>query len=147
MQLIFGHDEALIGWAQERYPEVMQIGGFARPATTIGLWDGKSIQAVAIFNNFCHYDVQVSFVASTPRWATKGSIRAILSYPFRQLRVKRMTAITAKSNKRSRKLLKGLGFQLEGVHPFGNYGAGPSVSYGLYANVAEQKWLNGVPNG
>jgi hypothetical protein len=140
--LIIGRDEEMLAWASAKLPG----GGNIRlPAVTIGVAHGADILAVAVFNNFCHYGCEVSFVASTPLWATKGSIRAILNYPFRQMGYKRMTAITAKKNKRSRKLLEGLGFVQEGVHPFGIDGVQTGISYGLYRDTAEAKWLKDVP--
>ena len=104
--LIFGKDEELALWAEKS-----GIGPFQRPLTAIGVAgkDGK-IMAVAIYNNYRYSDdIEISFVAATPRWATQGNIRAMLSYPFVQLGVKRLSAVTNKNNKRSRKLLTGLG--------------------------------------
>jgi RimJ/RimL family protein N-acetyltransferase len=53
-----------------------------------------------------------------------------------------MTAITNKSNKKARKLLTGLGFVLEGVHPFAATDCTSACTYGLYDKNAE-RWLNG----
>jgi RimJ/RimL family protein N-acetyltransferase len=97
---------------------------------------------VAIFHNYRQNDIEVTFITATPRWATLGTIRGILHYPFKQLGVKRMTAITMKSNKKARKLLTGLGFVLEGVHPFAATDCTSACTYGLYAKNAE-RWLNG----
>ncbi len=97
--------------------------------------------AVAIYNNYRYSaDIEVSFVAATPRWATQGNIRAMLAYPFVQLGVKRLSAITTKKNKRCRKLLTGLGFKLEGVHPFAGENQATAISYGLYSEPAK-KWV------
>lgn len=141
-RIIVGHDEALLKWAQDRYP---LPGGYKKGSTTIGFADDKQILAVAIYSNFRQHSIEISFVASNPRWSTKSNIRAVLAYPFRQLGVVRMTAITSKKNKRCRKLLEGVGFRLEGVHPFAHDGKQAAVSYGLYRPVAEERWLKGVP--
>ena len=137
--LIFGRDEELATWAEQS-----GIGPFQRPLTAIGVADGKGekIMAVAIYNNYRHHsDIEVSFVAATPRWATQGNIRAMLHYPFVQLGVKRLSAITTKKNKRCRKLLTGLGFKQEGVHPFAGSDGAPAITYGLYSEPAK-KWVN-----
>ena len=98
--------------------------------------------AVAIYNNYRHdADIEISFVAATPRWATQGNIRAMLRYPFVQLGVKRLSAITTKKNKRSRKLLMGLGFKQEGVHPYAGENGTTAITYGLYSEPAK-KWVN-----
>lgn len=118
------------------------MGPFQRPLTTIGVADEDDrIMAVAIYNNYRYdSDIEVSFVSATPRWATQGNIRAMLFYPFGQLGVKRLSAITTKSNKRCRKLLTGLGFKQEGVHPFAGENQATAISYGMYSNSA-QKWV------
>lgn len=139
-QLIFGKDEELASWAEQVYPEIAPL---ARPLHTIGIASSEGeLLGVAIYLNFAQYDVQICFVTATPRWATSGNIRAILNYPFIQLGVKRMTAVTNKSNKRARKLLEGVGFRLEGVHPYGDAGVRPAMTYGLYRENAG-RWLNG----
>ena len=139
-QLICGRDEELAEWAEEHYPDCAPL---SRPLTSIGVAsDSGDIMGVAIFHNYRQNDIEVTFITATPRWATQGVIRGILDYPFKQLGVKRMTAITNKSNKKARKLLTGLGFVLEGVHPFAATDCTSACTYGLYAKNAE-KWLNG----
>ena len=148
-QLIFNRADELADWAEIQSPEIGDVG---RPCEAIGIAsnDGK-LMAVAIYNNFTYYngskskcyDVHMTFVAATPRWATSGNIRAVLDYPFNQLGVKRMTSIINKDNKRARKLNEGVGFKLEGMHPFGNGGKGRSCTYGLYHNVVKERWFNG----
>jgi RimJ/RimL family protein N-acetyltransferase len=135
--LVFGRDEELAEWAERA-----GMGPFQRPLTTIGVADEDDrIMAVAIYNNYRYSsDIEVSFFAATPRWATQGNIRAMLFYPFGQLGVKRLSAITTKSNKRCRKLLTGLGFKQEGVHPFAGENQATAISYGMYSNSA-QKWV------
>lgn len=139
-RLVFDCDEELVLWAEKEYPSCAPL---SRPLTSIGITsDSGNIVGVAIFNNYRQNDIEITFITSTPKWATPGNIRAIIGYPFRQLGVKRMTAITDKSNKKSRKLLTGLGFVLEGVHPYAARDCTPACTYGLYAKNAE-KWING----
>ncbi len=141
MQLIFQHDEELAQWAEFNYPECSPL---PRPLAAIGIAsEGGQMLGVAIYHDFSDNDVHITFVAATPRWATKPIIRSLLHYPFYQLGVQRMSAITNKSNKRARKLLSGLGFKHEGTHPLADGGVRPKVSYGLYASVAKEKWFNG----
>lgn len=141
-QLIFGHEEELAAWAEGIYPDGAP---FMRPLHTIGIADpdGVKLWGVAIYNNFSRTDVHYSMVAVNPRWATRGVIRAILSYPFLHEGKARMTAITSKRNKRARKVLLGIGFRQEGVHPYATPSGDTAISHGLYAHVAKEKWLNG----
>lgn len=136
-QLLFGRDDELAAWAEENYPECAPL---SRPLTAIGVASSTGeMLGVAIYHNFRQNDVEITFITATPRWATSGNISAMLHYPFVQLGVQRMTAITAKANKKARKLLTGLGFILEGVHPYANAGQ-TACTYGLYSENA-QKWI------
>ena len=140
-QLIFGRDEELSKWSEENYPECCPL---PRPLTTLGIASANGkILGVAIYHDFSDNDVQITFVTATPRWATQGNVRAIFHYPFVQLGVKRMTAVTNKSNKKCRKLLEGVGFKVEGVHPYADGGTRAKISYGMYKTVAMEKWFNG----
>ncbi len=137
-KLIFNRDEELAKWAEKTYPDCAPL---ARPLTAIGIQtsDGEAL-GVAIYSNFRQDDIHITLVTRDPRWATPGNIRAILHYPFIQLGVKRMTALTAKTNKKARKLLEGVGFHLEGVHPYALCGK-TACSYGMYAGDAK-RWVN-----
>jgi len=53
-----------------------------------------------------------------------------------------MTAITAKSNKKARKLLGGVGFKLEGTHPFAKEDGTAACTYGIYKKTVFDRWLN-----
>ena len=139
-ELLFDRDEELALWAEQHYPECAPL---CRPLTSIGVASNDGdIMGVAIFHNYRQNDIEITFITATPRWATLGNIRGILNYPFIQLGVKRMTAITNKSNKKARKLLTGLGFILEGTHPYAARDCTAACTYGLYAKNAE-KWTHG----
>ena len=138
-ELIFGKDDEMAAWAEANYPECAPL---ARPLTAIGVASSAGeILAVAIYHNFMYPSIEITFIAATQsRWATKPIIRSILHYPFFQLNVARMSAITGKSNKKARKLLAGVGFLLEGTHPFAVRGK-TACSYGLYRDAAIKKWF------
>lgn len=139
-QLVFGHDELFATWAEDQLK--MDVP-FARPLHAIGITsqDGNELLGVVIYNGFRHYSCEATIATSDPRWATPNNIRAIFRYPFIQLGVKRMTAITSKSNKRARQMLDKLGFKLEGTHPFAFDGVKASCSYGIYSDTVFKKWL------
>ena len=143
MQLIFNQDEELAAWAETNYPECSPV---PRPFTAIGVASNDgNILGVAIYHNFSNNDVEITFVAKThSRWATKPIIRSLLHYPFYQLGVSRMSAITNKANKKARKLLEGLGFKHEGTHPLADGGVRPKISYGLYKDVVAERWFKDV---
>ncbi|MCR4339344.1 MAG: GNAT family N-acetyltransferase [Gemmatimonadaceae bacterium] len=140
MNLVFEPKAGLLAWAAQRIPG-MRPEDFG-PCETFGFADRK-LAAVAVFNNFRAFDAQLTFVSDDPRWATRGNIRAVFWYAFEQLKLRRLTCITAKGNKRARKLCEGMGFRREGTHPRGVDGRKTAISYGLLPEHC--KWLR-VPH-
>ena len=139
MFLVFGQDQTIIPWAMHHLGRDAPQGGFG-PAVTIGIAaDFDGLVAAAIYNNATRSDIALTFVATTPLWATKGNIAAVFRYPFGQLGLPRVTCLTRRSNKRARRLMVGLGFKHEGTHRKGWQGIETACSYGLLAD--ECKWL------
>ena len=120
-------NEFLRAWLEQRIPGV-NIGD---DSVCIGVWRDGKLAAVAGFYDYKTVDIELSFAADDPRWATKQTITYILAFPFVQLETQRCTAMVLKSNKRCRKLLLGVGFNEEGRHAH----AGPNLetmfSYGM----------------
>lgn len=133
--MIYGHDPELRAWAGKRLGLVLQG---AQP-TGIGVARDGKIIAAALFTNYMHPSIEVTFVADSPRWASRQVIKEILRFPFIGLGCKRLTAVTAQVNGRARRLLEGLGFKLEGIHP-DLFPSGVGLSYGLLRADAE-RWL------
>lgn len=132
--LLFNADDALAAWAGDRLG--MQI---AKPNTSIGVAIRGKIVAVAVFNNYRPPNIEITFVTSSPRWASRGAISAILKYPFKQLGCKRVTAIIEATNQPARAFLCRLGFKLEGIHP-DVFASGSAETYGLLSQDA-QAWV------
>jgi len=132
--LLFNHDAVLTARAGAR----LGIADF-RPCTTIGVAREGVLLAAAIYNNYRPPNIEVTFVTASPRWASKGAIRAMLRYPFMQLGCKRLIAITAEQNTPARAFLLRLGFCEEGLHSDA-LPTGAAVSYGLLAANAEH-WV------
>lgn len=132
--LLFNCDRELARWAGSRLG--MQI---AEPNTSIGVAHKGQIIAAAVFNNFRHPNIEVTFVTSSPRWASKGAVCAILRYPFIQLGCKRVTAIIGATNQPARAFLCRLGFKLEGIHP-DVFASGAAETYGLLRKDAG-RWV------
>lgn len=132
--LLFGYDRELARWAGER----IGIADFG-PCVAIGVVHKGEIVAAAIYNQFRWPNIEITFVTSSPRWASPGAIRAILRYPFVQLKCKRVTAVTEATNQPARAFLCHLGFKEEGYHPEA-LPCGDAVSYGLFAKDAA-RWI------
>lgn len=131
--LVYG--DPVVRWVVERIDDFGPVTGCAG----IGFASSGRIVAGAVYNNFRGHDIQLSFAAEDPRWAVKGNIRAVFHYPFEQLKCARVTAFTSKANRRARKLIEGVGFKMEGVHPKGWDGRQTAISYGMCRE--DCKWL------
>lgn len=126
MKILFGHSERLAEIAAQSLPDVMGENGFG-PCQAIGIVTGydptDELLAVAVYFNYQpkFKTCAIAMVSFSPRWAQKGTIRAILSVPFEQYGVKKLSAICLHTNERVIKLLEGVGFKREAVlaHEFG----------------------------
>lgn len=138
MPLIFPKDpedrEALVKWGASRIG-LREFG----PCTAIGVRHAEEIVAVAIYSEYRHPNIEITFVTSSPRWASPNTVRAIIRYPFLQLGCKRITAITEATNQPARAFLCRLGFEQEGIHPDA-LPTGDAVTYGLLAKNAA-RWI------
>jgi RimJ/RimL family protein N-acetyltransferase len=132
--LLFGCDRELAQWAGARLG--MHI---AEPNTSIGVAHKGEIVAAAVFNNYRPPNIEITFVTSSPRWASKGAVSVILGYPFLQLGCKRVTAVIEAMNQPARAFLCRLGFKLEGIHP-DVFASGAAETWGLLRHDA-RRWL------
>ena len=86
-----------------------------QPCQCIAFMDANKLAGVVVYSNYRHPSIEVSIFCDDPRWAlNRDMIEEALMYPFRQLKVNRITALVQKNNKRSRKMVKRLGFVEEG---------------------------------
>jgi RimJ/RimL family protein N-acetyltransferase len=85
------------------------------------------------------HDIRLT-AAGEPGWLTKSTIKALLSYPFIQLRCIRITSIIAKPNMQARSLNERLGFKLEGKIRHGRGIGKDCLVYGLLKADAE-RWI------
>lgn len=132
--------DTLVKWASDR----LGLKSFG-PCTAIGIVHHSKLVAVAVFNEYRHPNIEITFVTSSPRWASPQSVRAILAYPFKQLGCKRITAITEATNQPARAFLCRLGFKHEGTHPDA-LPNGTAITYGLLARDAAP-WLEEKHSG
>lgn len=94
--------------------------------------DFGRLLAGAVYNNWRHPNIEITFAVESNRWASREAIACILRYPFVQLKCLRITAYTAARNDRARAFLTNplIGFTQEGYHPNG-FPSDDAVSYGL----------------
>lgn len=132
--LVFAHDQELARWAGDRVG-IVDFG----PCVAIGIAHAGEIVAAAIYNQYAHPNIHITFATSSPRWASPGAVKAIFRYPFVQLKCKRITALTGFRNDSAKSFLRRLGFREEGFHP-DVFVDDDAVSFGLLAKDAA-RWL------
>lgn len=129
--------EFLAAWAARA------LGGIdLGPCQCLGVVVDERLTAVIVYHNYRDGTIETSFATEGPRWATRGAMKTLISYPFDCLGVRRLSAITAKKNKRARKLLEGVGFIFEGIlhAAFAN---GDGCMYAMTRTYYERSRWNG----
>ena len=109
------------------------------------LKDGE-LKGAAVFNNYhvlhkgswCEVSVAIDDVECVSR----RTLRQIFEYPFEQLCVSRLQAVTAVTNQRCRSFIERLGFKLEGVGRRAHDGEQDAAVYSMLP--AECRWLGGL---
>jgi hypothetical protein len=132
---IIGTKLELFGF--DRYGNPMfEVMGFAR--------DGQ-LMCVFVIHQYAPPNTFISFASINPRWASKENLRALGFWIFDELGCDRMTTITEKRNKRSRKFQEGVGFKYEGKLRGGTHND-DLIVYGLLKKDHEA-WLRKAFDG
>lgn len=139
MRLVFGRDQELAEWVMRRVPRVNGFGLFS----AIGLERDGKIKAAVIYHNYTPLpgggNIEITMASDGPMWARRENIRALLHYPFEQLKCHRITVVIPKRNKPSRKINAHLGFRLEGNIRRG-FGDDDAIVMGMLRSEAV-RWL------
>jgi len=108
-RLVFGEDERVAKWCQERMPDFIGWSGYyiAVGRERNGLLDGG-----IVFTNYTKCNMNLAIVLEAP--LTRPFLRAIFYYPFLQMKVQRVTALVDAKNIKSRRLCEHAGFENEG---------------------------------
>ena len=115
-----------------------------QPATGAALLkDGKMAGAV-VFNNYhvLHkgsVGARYRWRLTTPECVSRRGLRKIFEYPFKQLGVSRLQAVTSVKNLRCREFIERLGFKLEGFGRRAHDGEQDAAVYSMLP--AECRWL------
>lgn len=108
------------------------------PYVTLAIVEKGKIIAAALFNNYQDSNIDLSVVFARPIALTRGNLRALFSYPFKQLGCERVSVRTRANNLKVRKQIRRLGFEPEGKHPR-FYGNEAAMSYGM--TRSQCRWL------
>jgi RimJ/RimL family protein N-acetyltransferase len=141
LRLVLGHDADVAAYVAHRIPGVDDFG----PCAGLGVVDSEGrLVAGVVFHDYQPQfgNIQVSFASDRADWLTPSLVRAIMRYPFTQLKVNRITTLTPKRNRRARQFLKKFGFRLEGVIRKG-FGTDDCMVSGLMRTEWESHRFNG----
>ena len=117
--LLFGHDRALAAWAAAKIPHVGEPG--FGPCTAIGIASGPGdtdqLWGVCVFHDWTpsYGTMQCSLVATSPRWASRGTLQALFHYVFRQVGARKLWVAIPHKNARAIRFGRGIGFRQDGV--------------------------------
>ena len=110
MRLICGHDAEVAAWVAARIPHVSTADGFG-PHRAIGVADGPNMAAGIVYHNYIprYAHCEISFAADTPRFATRGVIRGLMSVPFEQYECRTVSLLIPEGAVRVQKFVSGSG--------------------------------------
>jgi RimJ/RimL family protein N-acetyltransferase len=133
----------LLDWCARQIPGLSADAWHREGARGIGVGTSNDIIAVMVAHGYepAYRSVQISMAATRPTWARRSTIQRLLNYPFRTLKVDRVTTLIASSNHRALKFNEGLGFVREGLLKNG-CGDDDRVVLGLYRGEAIHRgWI------
>ena len=113
--------DKVVEWVAQRTNEFGDFGA----SQGLGWERDGSLVAGVVYADWNGPNV-VCHIASdgSRRWLTRAYLWAIFDYPFRQLKVKRITVTVGEGNKDSRRFVEHLGFTMEATlqqaHPTGD---------------------------
>ena len=120
--LLFGYDADVAAWVASRIPHVGAAGfGPSRSIAVIGA-NGAALAGIVYHEyNERAATVQLSMAAESPMWATRNTIRALLSVPFEQFKCFKVWTATPHTNTRALKVNEHIGFKREATlaHHYG----------------------------
>ena len=117
IRIIGNQKQRALEWAKPYWPGIsLNTDEWGRFSALILEKDGD-IQAAVLYKNYIPANSIESHIAAVAggRWLTRSFLRAMFSYPFEQLGLRRVTLLIAADNLQSRRFAEHLGFVLEGV--------------------------------
>jgi RimJ/RimL family protein N-acetyltransferase len=115
------------------------------PYTALGVVRRGKLVGGVVYHGYRGFDVQISGAFDEIGWALPGTLRALSAYPFLDLKVRRVSVLTGRKNKRARKLLCDLGFRFVGVAKRGLDGREDACIFEMLKENC--KWLKDRTHG
>lgn len=118
MRLVHGDDAAVAEWVAARIPHVGTVQALG-PHVAIGVANDNGMVAGCVYHNYiaAYQACEISFAASTPKFATREVIRGLLSVPYEQFGCRTVTLLVPHTSKRVHRFVGGIGFKRRGCMP------------------------------
>lgn len=131
--MIYGYDAEIAYWVAQR----LGVNSFG-PCRAIGVGLDGEIIAGVVYHDCRHRSLEMSIASTTPKWATRLTLKHFFAYPFLTQGVDRVTALVDADATDIQRFDERLGFVKEGVlrkaHPNGD-----AIIYGMLRE--ECKWV------
>jgi len=115
VNLVYGLNMEVAQWTSAHIPHMAGVP--FGPGVAIGVENGGKLIAGIVFHDWQprFKTMQVSMAATDPKWAARGVILKILSYPFDEVKVEKLWAAMPYKNERAIRFNTGIGFVREGT--------------------------------
>lgn len=140
--LLYGADDDVANWiAYQLFKADKTVFG---TCNAIGITRDQKLIAGVVYNNYHEspsgvpLSIEMSIASIDKRWATRHNIRALYSYPFTDLRVRRVNTFCSAKDEGVIMFNQKLGFTREGYHPQ-LFEEGDAISWGMLRE--DCKWL------
>lgn len=146
--MVWGIDQQVADAMVSKFPHVEKVGGWNSALRAVGFQNkAGDIVGGIVMTRFDGNDATLSIWSGDSRFLTRDNITALFGWCFQHKGLNRLSVQVQGSNKRSQKLVKGLGFVQEGTIRGGwDDGTDDKHLYGMLRH--ECKWLmKGQENG
>jgi len=131
--LLYGADKDVREWVSMQL--FGEIDAFSDIDMAIGIVKDNKLIAGVVYNNYVpNISIEMSISSIDKCWATRYNLRALFKYPFTQLGLRRVTALSSANKGDIMNFLERLGFKQEGIHREAHYDGSDTVSFGMLRN-------------
>lgn len=135
-RLLFGHDEAVISWAETRLGTAL-----TSPAHGIGIVDDDNyLRGALVLQPVTSYTAEFSMASESPRMVTHSVTKAFFRYAFNDLGLYRLQIRTPRNNLTVRRGAPKAGWKFEGVAT-GYWGTQNGDALMFYMTRPMCRWL------
>lgn len=113
---------------------------FPEDSPSIGLLEDGKLIAGVVFNMYTGNGIMLHVAATKNNWLNREFLRAVFSYPFKQLGCTRISGVVRVDNDKAQRFDEHLGFVKEGVIREGDDDGCDLILYGMLKR--ECRWLD-----